>query len=54
VPPEATEVYFGALLDGAGALDLARPRFEEIGAADPVVPRQLPDEPQALDFGIAS
>jgi hypothetical protein len=54
VPSEATEVHFGALLTGAGALDLTRPRFAEVGPADPVRPRQLPDEPQALDFGIAS
>jgi hypothetical protein len=53
VPPEAVSVSFGALLDGAGALDLARPRFEEAGPADPVPPRRLPEEPQALDFGIA-
>jgi hypothetical protein len=53
VPEEATSVHFGALLSGAGALDLARPRFDEIGPADPVRPRTLPEEPQALDFGIA-
>jgi hypothetical protein len=54
VPPDAAEVHFGALLTGAGALDLTRPRFAEAGPADPVRSRQLPDEPQALDFGIAS
>ena len=44
------------LLSGAGAVDLARPAFEEARQAVPVtaVPtrdRVLPDEPQALDFG---
>lgn len=53
VPPEADSVHFGALLTGAGALDLARPRFEEAGPADPVPPRLLPEGPQALDFGTA-
>ncbi|MDQ2811469.1 MAG: hypothetical protein M3Z75_06195 [Actinomycetota bacterium] len=54
VPEKATTLHFGALLSGAGAIDLARPRFEDVGEAVPVtvtatvVP--LLDEPQALDF----
>ena len=56
VPPEATELHFGALLSGAGAIDLTQPRFEETGQTDPVTvtARSLPDEPQALDFGLTS
>jgi hypothetical protein len=56
VLPEATEVHFGALLDGAGAIDLTQPRFEETSEAVPltVMDKSLPEEPQALDFGIAS
>jgi hypothetical protein len=58
VPEESTELHFGVLLSGAGAVDLARPRFEEVGedipvTAGPFKARQLPDEPQALDFGAA-
>jgi hypothetical protein len=53
---DASSLHFGMLLRGAGAVDLAHPRFEEASAAVPVtaVPhrdRVLPDEPQALDFG---
>jgi hypothetical protein len=56
VASEATSLHFGMLLSGAGAVDLARPAFGEASPATPVtaVPdreRQLPDEPQALDFG---
>jgi hypothetical protein len=56
VADEATSLHFGMLLRGAGAVDLARPRFQEASRAVPVtaVPNQdrvLPDEPQALDFG---
>ena len=53
VPEQAKVVLFGALLSAAGAVDLARLRFEE---ADQAVPTNtnavsvLPDEPQALDF----
>jgi hypothetical protein len=56
VPEQAQVLLFGALLSGAGAIDLTRLRFEE---ADPAVPTTvpeppgLPDEPQALDFGTA-
>jgi len=55
VPEQATTLHFGALLSGAGAIDLARPRFEEVGEAVPatvtVTTAPLSDEPQALDFG---
>jgi hypothetical protein len=54
VPTEASELHFGALLSGAGAIDLTQPEFEETSEAVPVTTRPLPDEPQALDFGIAS
>jgi hypothetical protein len=57
VPEEATELHFGVLLSGAGAVDLARPRFEEVNEDIPVTAgpfRPLPDEPQALDFGRAA
>lgn len=53
VPEEATELHFGALLSGAGAMDLARPRFEEVDQTVPTTLAPLPDEPQALDFGVA-
>jgi hypothetical protein len=42
--------YFGALLSRAGAVDLARLRFEEVGDDVPATVPPLPDEPQALDF----
>lgn len=54
VPGEATELHFGALLAGAGAVELTQPRLGEADAGAPVtavssvVP--LPEEPQALDF----
>lgn len=57
VAEEARQLLFGALLSGAGAVDLARLRFEEASQDTPVtvtvtfVP--LPDEPQSLDFGSA-
>jgi len=44
----------GVLLSGAGAVDLAEPRFETVGADVPVTAKPsppLPDEPQALNFG---
>lgn len=56
VAEQAKILLFGALVSGAGAIDLTRLRFEE---ADPAVPTtvpkppMLPDEPQALDFGAA-
>lgn len=57
VPGHATELHFGALLDGAGALDLTRPRFGEVDTSMPVtaglqMATPLPEEPQALDFGV--
>jgi hypothetical protein len=51
VAPQAMELHFGALLSGPGAVDLARPRFEEVGEDVPLTIGRLPDEPQALDFG---
>ena len=55
VPDIATELHFGALLSGAGAVDVTRPRFGEAGQGEAVtaVPFRsapLPDQPQALDF----
>src|SRR3954447_2250636 len=52
----ADSVHFGVLLSGAGAVDLARPRFETVGTDVPVpgVERKpLAAEPQGLDFGAA-
>jgi hypothetical protein len=59
VPDAATELHFGALLDGAGAVELTRPLFGEAGAGTAVtaVPRRsvpLPDQPQGLDFAGAT
>jgi hypothetical protein len=57
VGPEAASVHFGVLLAGAGAVDLARPRFEVVGADVPVTrppSRPLPAEPRGLDFGAAA
>jgi hypothetical protein len=54
VAEEATLLLFGALLSGAGTVDLARLRFEEVTEAVPTTVPPLPDEPQALDFGTAS
>ena len=54
VPEEATSLHFGVLLSGAGAVDLAQPRFETVSTDVPVTAQPsppLPDEPQALDFG---
>jgi hypothetical protein len=50
VAKEARALYFGALLSRAGAVDLARLRFEEVGDDVPATIPPLPDEPQALDF----
>lgn len=49
---EATELHFGAVLDGAGAMDLTRLRLEEAGQDTPLTAGPLPEEPQ-LDFGAA-
>ena len=56
VGADAASVHFGVLLAGAGAVDIARPRFEVVGAGVPVtwIPRRpLAAEPQGLDFGAA-
>jgi hypothetical protein len=53
VADQARVILFGALLSGAGAVDLTRLRFEEAGEAVPTTIPTLPDEPQALDFGAA-
>ncbi len=56
VGEDAASVHFGVMLAGAGAVDLAAPRFEVVGAEVPVtwVPRKpLAAEPQGLDFGLA-
>jgi hypothetical protein len=56
VGQDAVSVHFGVLLAGAGAVDLARPCFEVVGADVPVtqIPRRpLAAEPQGLDFGVA-
>jgi hypothetical protein len=53
---DAVSVHFGVLLGGAGAVDLARPRFEVVGADVPVTRvarRPLAAEPQGFDFGTA-
>jgi hypothetical protein len=55
VPEQAAVLNFGALLSGAGALDLTGLRFEEVAADVPVTAAPhmvgpLPDEPQGLDF----
>jgi hypothetical protein len=54
VGQDAASVHFGVLLVGAGAVDLARPRFEVVGADVPVTripPKPLAVGPQGLDFG---
>jgi hypothetical protein len=56
VGEDAASVHFGILLAGAGALELARPRFEVVGTDVPVTripPRPLEAEPRGLDFGVA-
>jgi hypothetical protein len=54
VPENARSLSFGALLSGAGALQIAGPRFATVDQTVPVTTRpfgeSLPDEPQALDF----
>jgi hypothetical protein len=54
ISENATSLHFGVLLSGPGAVDLAQPRFETVGADVPVTSTPsppLPDEPQALNFG---
>ena len=56
VDEEAASAHFGLLLAGAGAIDLARPRFEVVGADVPVTrkqPEPLASGPRGLDFGAA-
>jgi hypothetical protein len=53
VSDQARVILFGALLSGAGAIDLTRLRFEEASDTVPTTIPTLPDEPQALDFGAA-
>jgi hypothetical protein len=56
VDDKATSVHFGIMLDGAGAVELTRPRFDEVDDSVPVTGTggPLPAEPQALDFGVAT
>jgi hypothetical protein len=54
IPQEAASLHFGVLLSGAGAVDLAQPRFETVSTDVPVTAKPsppLPDQPQALNFG---
>jgi hypothetical protein len=54
VGEDAFSVHFGVLLAGAGAVDIARPRFEVVGPEVPitqVTQRPPASEPQGLDFG---
>jgi hypothetical protein len=56
VGEDAASVHFGVLLAGAGAVDLAGPRFEVVGTDVPVtrIPhRPLAAGPRGLDFGAA-
>jgi hypothetical protein len=53
VAEQATRLLFGVLLSGAGAVDLARLRFEETSEDTPATLALLPDEPRSLDFGAA-
>ena len=59
VPPQATELHFGVLLSGAGAVDLKSPRLERFRVdvsftAGLSMPWPLLEESRALDFGAAS
>jgi hypothetical protein len=54
VGEDAASVLFGVLLAGAGAVDLAAPRFEVVGADVPVTwVRAGRWPPSRLDFGLA-
>lgn len=55
VGQDAASVHFGVLLAGAGAVDLARPRFEIVGTDVPITwtPKPLAAGPRSLDFGAA-
>jgi hypothetical protein len=58
VAEQARRLLFGALLSGAGAVDLSRLGFEEVGedvpATTAIIMSPLPDQPQSLDFGAVS
>lgn len=54
VDDAAASVHFGVLLVGAGAVDLASPRFEVVDTDVPMTRiemRPMASEPQGLDFG---
>jgi hypothetical protein len=58
VPHQATELHFGVLLSGTGAVDLTSPRLERFRkdvliTAKSSTPGPLPEELRALDFGAA-
>ncbi|HEY3880525.1 MAG TPA: hypothetical protein VGM12_18180 [Trebonia sp.] len=56
VAEDAASLHLGVLLAGAGAVDLARPRFEVVGTDVPVTGlarKPLAAHPQGLDFGPA-
>jgi hypothetical protein len=56
VGEDAASVHFGVLLEGCGAADLARPRFEVVGTDVPVTSssrQPLAAEPRGLDLGSA-
>jgi hypothetical protein len=56
VAGDADSVHFGVLLAGAGAVDLAEPRFEVVGSDVPVTKagrKPMPAAPRGLDFGTA-
>jgi hypothetical protein len=56
VGEDAASLHFGVLLSGAGAVDIARPRFEVVGddvAVTAAPGHPLAPEPQGLDFGAA-
>jgi hypothetical protein len=57
VGEDAASAHFGVLLAGPGAVDLAVPRFEVVGADVPVTEvtgwPPLAAEPRGLDFGAA-
>ena len=56
VPEDAVSLHFGALLSGVGALEMTRTHFSEVDETVPVTARPfaetMPEEPQALDFGV--
>jgi hypothetical protein len=54
VAEQAQVLLFGALLSRAGAVDLARLRFDEVGQEVPTTIPTLPDQPQSLNFSAVS